>query len=249
MTTTDTFRKEIRYDRETRDFAMYLDGELVGYMRTYHEAEVALDQLVYELLISGMHRSASELDGASAPDACAAEVAAAVARPETAMVAIDEPGLIERNIQVWPYSTAEIVKHAPADSANTWYALLVDGRHHNLVMWKHTLGRPQHMEALNRALAAVQAAIDALNPQADPPADPDPGPDPWPSIFRPVVAPGLLDEADAVLTAPATAERFSVTLRNRRACILCGGNHSAEHCPRIWLELRRPVEVFYEAAA
>lgn len=52
MTTTDTFRKEIRYDRETRDFAMYLDGELVGYMRTYHEAEVALDQLVYEMLLS-----------------------------------------------------------------------------------------------------------------------------------------------------------------------------------------------------
>jgi hypothetical protein len=41
-------RKEIVYDRDTRDYAMYLDGELVGFARTYHEAEVTLDQLVLE---------------------------------------------------------------------------------------------------------------------------------------------------------------------------------------------------------
>mgnify|MGYP001571940030 CR=1 FL=1 len=44
------YRKEIAYDRETRDYAMYLDGELVGFARTYHEAEVTLDQLVFELI-------------------------------------------------------------------------------------------------------------------------------------------------------------------------------------------------------
>jgi hypothetical protein len=33
-----------------RTTAMYLDGELVGFARTYHEAEVTLDQLVFELL-------------------------------------------------------------------------------------------------------------------------------------------------------------------------------------------------------
>lgn len=48
------YRKEIVYDRETRDYAMYLDGELVGFARTYHEAEVALDQLVFELM-TGQH--------------------------------------------------------------------------------------------------------------------------------------------------------------------------------------------------
>jgi hypothetical protein len=48
------YQKEIVYDRETRDYAMYLDGELVGFARTYHEAEVTLDQLVFEL-ISGEH--------------------------------------------------------------------------------------------------------------------------------------------------------------------------------------------------
>lgn len=44
------YRKEIVYDRETRDYAMYLDGELVGFARTYHEAEVTLDRLVFELM-------------------------------------------------------------------------------------------------------------------------------------------------------------------------------------------------------
>lgn len=47
------YHKQIVYDRETKDFAMYLDSELIGYARTYLEAEVTLDQLVYELLSSG----------------------------------------------------------------------------------------------------------------------------------------------------------------------------------------------------
>ncbi|HEU4326076.1 MAG TPA: hypothetical protein VFS21_23250 [Roseiflexaceae bacterium] len=46
------YRKEIVFDRESRDYAMYLDGDLVGYARTYHEAEVTLDQLIFELLSS-----------------------------------------------------------------------------------------------------------------------------------------------------------------------------------------------------
>lgn len=44
------FRKEIVYDRESRDYAMYLNGELVGYARSYSEAEIALDNLVFEIL-------------------------------------------------------------------------------------------------------------------------------------------------------------------------------------------------------
>lgn len=48
------YKREIVYDRETRDYAMYIDGELVGYARTYHEAEITLDELVFEL-ISGQY--------------------------------------------------------------------------------------------------------------------------------------------------------------------------------------------------
>jgi hypothetical protein len=44
------YRKLITYDRKTGDFAMYLNGELVGYAATYLQAESALNNLVYELL-------------------------------------------------------------------------------------------------------------------------------------------------------------------------------------------------------
>ncbi len=56
---TSMYRKEIVYDPETRDYAMYLDDELVGFARTYHEAEVTLDQLVFELLSSGRFHEAA----------------------------------------------------------------------------------------------------------------------------------------------------------------------------------------------
>lgn len=53
------YEKRIAYDRESRDYAMYLSNEqgefeLVGFARTYHEAEVALDQLVFTLLHGGV---------------------------------------------------------------------------------------------------------------------------------------------------------------------------------------------------
>lgn len=53
------YEKAIIYDPETRDFAMYLDGELVGFARTYQEAEVTLDQLVFELMSGQYLRDAA----------------------------------------------------------------------------------------------------------------------------------------------------------------------------------------------
>ena len=44
------YRKMIVYDRKTGDFAMYLNGELVGYAANYLQAESNLNKLVYELL-------------------------------------------------------------------------------------------------------------------------------------------------------------------------------------------------------
>jgi hypothetical protein len=38
------------YDHSTRDFAMYFDGQLVGYARSSREAEAVLDQFQMELL-------------------------------------------------------------------------------------------------------------------------------------------------------------------------------------------------------
>lgn len=39
----------IEYDRETGDYAMYLDAQFIGYARTYHDAEITLDDLVDEI--------------------------------------------------------------------------------------------------------------------------------------------------------------------------------------------------------
>lgn len=78
MTTIESpsgFTEEIKYDPESKDYMMLLDGELRGYARSYHEAEVTLDQLVYDLLQSDLHRSASELDGGSGADEIAADMA------------------------------------------------------------------------------------------------------------------------------------------------------------------------------
>jgi hypothetical protein len=53
------YKKEIIYDRETHDYAMYLDGELVGFARTYAEAEITLNQLIFELLGGQYFREAT----------------------------------------------------------------------------------------------------------------------------------------------------------------------------------------------
>lgn len=47
------FHKTIMYNRDTRDFAMYLHGSLVGYAPSFLEAEAVLDQLLMELLRAG----------------------------------------------------------------------------------------------------------------------------------------------------------------------------------------------------
>ena len=52
--------KQIVFDRQTRDYTMYLDGELVGFARTYHEAEVTLDQYVYDRSTHGQQVLAAE---------------------------------------------------------------------------------------------------------------------------------------------------------------------------------------------
>jgi hypothetical protein len=52
-------RRLIMYNRTTKDFAMYFDGELVGYARSYLEAEAVLDQLQMERLrVSNDERAA-----------------------------------------------------------------------------------------------------------------------------------------------------------------------------------------------
>jgi hypothetical protein len=44
------FTREIVYDYEARDYALYLSGELIGFARTHDEGETTLNELVSELI-------------------------------------------------------------------------------------------------------------------------------------------------------------------------------------------------------
>ncbi len=46
-------RRLIVYNRATKDFAIYMGSELVGYARSYLDAEAVLDQFRMERLRSG----------------------------------------------------------------------------------------------------------------------------------------------------------------------------------------------------
>lgn len=59
MATPILSQREIIYDRDTRDYALYLDGELVGFARTCAEAETILDECIYRALV---HRPLTEAE-------------------------------------------------------------------------------------------------------------------------------------------------------------------------------------------
>jgi hypothetical protein len=62
-TAPGAFRTFIVYDPETHDFAMFLNGDLIGFARTYQEAEVTLAALVCALLaLQGGHVAPSPPD-------------------------------------------------------------------------------------------------------------------------------------------------------------------------------------------
>lgn len=61
-TPISTFEKSIGYDRLTKDYAAYLDGQLIGWFNSYHDAEVELNRVAYDWLTHGYNRTASELD-------------------------------------------------------------------------------------------------------------------------------------------------------------------------------------------
>jgi hypothetical protein len=52
-------QRDIIHDAETGTYAMYLDGEIVGFARTHGEAETTLDELVYQQLL---YRPLSEVE-------------------------------------------------------------------------------------------------------------------------------------------------------------------------------------------
>ncbi|KPL80333.1 hypothetical protein [Herpetosiphon geysericola] len=58
---TTIFTKTIKYDRTTRDFAMYLNGELIGYVASYLQAEIEFNSLVHDILTRTAVADASDV--------------------------------------------------------------------------------------------------------------------------------------------------------------------------------------------
>lgn len=46
-------QRRISYDRTTRDYAYFCDEQLLGFEPTYHDAEIALDKHIANLLTKG----------------------------------------------------------------------------------------------------------------------------------------------------------------------------------------------------
>lgn len=189
MTTTDA-----TYRRESRDYAMYLDGELIGFARTYHEGEIALDELVFELLSSGATATATQLDGDSDVDECAAEVVGMlveVAQTETAHTNA-------------PDCSCDACMRASYAYLNTLPSLV---NPETLVM---RADEPAQQAACVAEQIGQCYVCDAAAWQSD-----AHGP--------------LCPSHSAVLDE--WKEQQAIEARQR--CLLCGGDHSAENCPRI----------------
>ena len=104
--------------------------------------------------------------------------------PTTTHCIIATPGL--SNLVISPLradSTVEIVEQERG--YNLWIGLLVDGKFWPLVMWKHTVGRPEHHASVQAAYTLVQDAINSLKP-----VTPDLGNEPLPNP-EPLVSPEL----------------------------------------------------------
>lgn len=218
MTTTDaTFAREITPEYETVGkrrrlvgYTMWLDGEIVGFARTYSEAETTLDQLVYNLLSDGMHQTAVALDGDSDVDECAAEVVGMlveVAQTETAHT--NAPDCPCDECMRTSYAYLNTLAPMAADVN----ALVIRGDDPTRVsaVLAH---REEIIFFTGEGCDAYHCAHPATHT--------------------------LQTNSDAVGTYhvccqhyPDIAGETCGCADTRQRCLLCGGDHSAEDCPRI----------------
>ena len=80
MTTTDTIptiEREIKYSRQDRDYACYVNGQYIGSRANYSDGEALCDQVAYDLLMDGQCATAAELDSGASVDEIAADHAVA----------------------------------------------------------------------------------------------------------------------------------------------------------------------------
>lgn len=134
MTTTTTFEKSIRYDRQSKDFACYLDGEFVGYAASYSAGEALLDQVAYDQLMDGIALQArcANCDGPHSIQQCP-EILAALFAPSCprcggrhALADCPQRGPAEPGMLTSQGSLASRCRIEPADD-NLEYLGFLDG--------------------------------------------------------------------------------------------------------------------------
>lgn len=63
-----TVEKEIRYNRETKDYDCYVAGNFIGSASTYTAGEEICNTVAYDLIADGLCYTATELDGGAVED-------------------------------------------------------------------------------------------------------------------------------------------------------------------------------------
>lgn len=206
------YRKEVVYDRECHDYAMYLDAELVGFARTYTEAEVTLDQLVFEL-ISGEHfREQHARPAEPAPyiyvdiaklrrqRAAIASLPAAPSQPHDMAPAASQAPITPGSRQATTLATT-----ASAGDPTT------EPIAHDASPAMHALDDPAEAPTVSALWSLIRIALDTWRdfPHATP----------WDAQLA------ALDRA--IYPAPVSP------------CALCGSPHPTWHCPEIGNERRK----------
>jgi hypothetical protein len=147
MTTTTSYAKRIEYDGETRDFALYLNEELVGFAQTKREAEEKLDALVYSLLTRDAATPVAEQVAAMDAALVACDTDAYYAALRTANAVLDAT-------PVAPTADAALAEHLAGELrelAEMSFHALCNGERH-----------PGESEGLDAAYDRKKAQLEAL---------------------------------------------------------------------------------------
>ncbi len=97
-----TLRTRIVYDPDMHDFAMSLDGDLIGFARTYQEAEDTLDTLIFSILTHPHDTPADDVP--PAPLDCADLAATFQHTPHAALAQISALNAAQRDAQAIAYA-------------------------------------------------------------------------------------------------------------------------------------------------
>ncbi len=160
-----TFTREISYDRETRDFALTLNGELVGFARSYADGERVLDELVYAKLTkmgqAPEPNALGEPMPASADEALARQLVGELSEMEALGQLDGSPDLLRR----YDAKSAQV--------RALGYEVGPDGAG-GLCLWRgdnsgplHPAGEPGAGHELAAANAEIAAAVAGFEPDAE----------------------------------------------------------------------------------